>query len=208
MKNFSGLNAEEKANVITHGAGLLLIVMLSPVLIFKMIHGANWMLLGSLTFCFGAMFVFFSSTYYHFTQHEKRKQVWRTIDHIAIFFLIGGTYTPFILKFHFTDDGLIFLAVHWAIILCGIIFKIFFTGRLEIISTALYIALGWMVMFIIRPITECMDDTVFFWLIAGGMSYTAGVIFYMWERLPFNHSIWHVFVLGGCMSHFISLYHF
>lgn len=208
MKNFPGLSHEEKANVITHGMGLLLIILLSPLLIFKMLDGSQWNLIGAISFCLGALFVFFSSTYYHLAQQEKRKKVWRTIDHIAIFFLIGGTYTPFILKYHFTREGLIFLGIHWCIIAAGVIFKIFFTGRLEIISTILYLFLGWMVIFIIRPVTEGMSDTVLIWMIVGGISYTAGVIFYAWERLPFNHSIWHIFVLAGCMSHFMAIYYF
>ena len=208
MKNFSALPAEEKANVITHGLGLLLIILTTPVMIFKFLDGSGWLMLGGLSFCFGAAFVFLSSTWYHYTLKESRKKVWRTIDHIAIYFLIGGTYTSFILKFHFNAAGINFLATHWLIIGAGVIFKLFFTGKYDIISTLLYLILGWMVVFIMKPLTQNMDAVVLGWLISGGIFYTVGVIFYLWEKLPYSHGIWHLMVIGGCASHFISIYNF
>ncbi|MBK9254422.1 MAG: hemolysin III family protein [Saprospiraceae bacterium] len=208
MKHFTFLDKEEKANTITHAAGLLLMVLSAPLLINKMIEGGAWLITGGLSFCFGALFVFLSSTFYHLSIHESKKKLWRTIDHIAIFFLIGGTYTPFILKYYPTSDGMKFLALHWILILTGIIFKVFYTGKLEIVSTLMYVFLGWMVVFIYQPITSNMNDNVFMWLMIGGISYTIGVIFYIWEKLPYNHSIWHLFVLGGCFGHYAALYNF
>lgn len=208
LRHFHSLPFDEKANVITHGLGLVLIVLAGPFLIYRLLNGSGWLILGGLSFCAGAAFVFLSSAYYHSVICESRKKIWQTIDHIAIFFLIGGTYTAFILRFYFDASGLLFLGIHWMIILAGIIFKIFSTGKYNFISTLFYLALGWMVVFILKPLTAQMDDVVLTWLIAGGIFYTLGVLFYLWERLPLNHGIWHLMVLAGCSSHFVSIYHF
>ena len=201
---FFNLPLDEKANVITHGFGLVLAILAAPWLLWS-----EWQpihLLGLSVFVFGMVFMFTSSTCYHLANKEVRKNKWRLIDHLSIFILIGSTYTPFILYYYNTQSGMRFLLLHWVIIVFGIVFKLIFKTRFEIVSLTLYLVLGWMVLFIYRDITLNMSDTVNFWLIAGGISYTIGVYFYIKTHLAWHHAIWHIFVIFGCAAHYIALY--
>lgn len=204
IKNvYQQLPLDEKANVLTHGSGLILTLLSAPVLLFsEAISPQFW---GLCVFIFGMTFMFFSSTFYHLANKEALKNSWRIVDHISIFFLIGGTYTPFILYYYNTSEGLKFLLLHWIIIVCGIIFKLVFKTRFEIVSLALYLVLGWMVVFIYDEISKNMADNVKYWLIGGGISYTIGVYFYVKTRIAWNHAIWHIFVILGCAGHYLAL---
>lgn len=195
---------DEKVNVITHAFGLLLALIMCPFLIFSEHNPLHFY--GLCFFSFGLIFMFFSSTFYHLANKDIRKNRWRLVDYISIFLLIGGTYTPFILYYHNTPDGWVFLAIHWLIIASGVIFKIVFRSKYEIISLVLYLVLGWMVVFIYDDISINMTDKVKFWLIAGGISYTIGVFFYVRTKIQWHHAIWHIFVILGGMGHFIALY--
>jgi hemolysin III len=150
--------------------------------------------------------MFLSSTIYHITNKDILKNRWRIVDHISIFLLIGSSYTAFILLYYPTSFGLKFLAAHWVIIVFGIIFKLIFKTRFEIVSLALYLCLGWMVVFIYQDITANMTTIVENWLLAGSAFYTIGVLFYIQTKLAWNHAIWHIFVIFGCASHYLALY--
>lgn len=201
---YVNLSLDEKANVMTHAIGLILAILAAPWLLMS-----EWqpiLILGLAIFVFGMIFMFTSSTCYHLANKDVRKNRWRLVDHLSIFILIGSTYTPFILYYFNTHSGMRFLWLHWIIIVFGIIFKLVFKTRFEIVSLALYLILGWMVLFIYKDITLNMTDTVKFWLIAGGISYTIGVYFYIKTHLAWHHAIWHIFVIFGCAAHYTALY--
>lgn len=203
----SHLPIDEELNVLTSGLGFLLSLIGIPVLLlrYSYVDSNPKTLLGVGAFSLGLLMVYYSSTSYHyFTGQLKAK--WRVFDHISIFFLIGGTYTAYILKYlGDSSTGINFLLVHWSIIAFGVIFKLFFTGRFEAFSVFLYLVLGWMVLYIITPARAVLPDDVGHWLIAGGLSYSIGVGFYLAERYKYAHPIWHLFVLGGSTFHFIGL---
>jgi hemolysin III len=200
---YSNLPIDEKANVISHGLGLGFALLFSPFLIFSEPHSLQF--IGLCIFCFGMCFMFFSSTMYHLANIDHLKNLWNIVDHISIFILIGCTYTPFILYYYNDENGFNFLGLHWTIIISGILFKLIFKTKYEIFSLLLYLILGWMVLFIIKPITENMSPIVQFWLFAGGISYSIGVYFFVKTKLIWHHAIWHIFVILGCAAHFIAL---
>jgi hemolysin III len=201
---YSNLSLDEKANVLTHSVGFILALIGTFIIGTKELTPLTF--LGIYTFSFGMLFMFFCSSLYHLANKDIRKNRWRILDHISIFILIGSTYTPFILFYLHTPFGLRFLTIHWLIIFFGIIFKLIFKTRYEIVSLALYLILGWMVLFIYNDITANMTSSVLFWLLAGGISYTIGVYFYVKTHLAWHHAIWHIFVILGCMSHWIALF--
>ncbi|MDQ6762412.1 MAG: hemolysin III family protein [Bacteroidota bacterium] len=200
-------NFEEKLNAISHGIGILLVLIAMPFLIIKAAQQqGSLMVWGVSIFSFGMLAVYLSSTVYHSLTSPHLKRRANIIDHISIFFLIGGTYTPVILHYLPGRMAAIFLTIQWSIIFAGIVLKIFYTGRYESLSIALYVLLGWMLVFVIKPLSATMPSTIFYWIIAGGVSYTAGVIFYVLENRKHAHNIWHCFVLAGTILHFVAIY--
>jgi hemolysin III len=199
----ASLPINEKVNVWTHGIGLLLSILGIPFLLYDN-TGIN--LIALLTFILGMIAMFFSSTVYHITNKDVLKNRWRVVDHISIFLLIGSSYTAFILLYYPTPSGLFFLKLHWGIIIFGILFKLIYKTRYEIVSLTLYLCLGWMVVFIYQEITAQMPSVVENWLLAGSAFYTVGVLFYIQTKLAWNHAIWHIFVMLGCASHYIALF--
>jgi len=207
LDNYSKISTEEKANVISHAVALLIFLICIPVLITESLGSLSTSsTIGFLIFSLMTIFGYFASVRYHIAYERKDKYNWRRIDHICIYLLIGGSYTSYILRFMDTSEGHIFLGLHWLIIILGILKKIWFTGRYEIFSVLSYLFLGWMVVFIYDDITVDMNAITYNLLWAGGLSYSVGVIFYIWNRLPYNHFIWHVFVFGGTFCHFLSLW--
>ncbi len=198
---------EENVNAITHGLGIILAVIAIPFLISKSTQNEDLLMVwGVSIFSFGMLAVYLSSTIYHSLREPKLKRVANIVDHISIFFLIGGTYTPLILHYIPRETATSFLAIQWSIILAGIILKLLFTGRYEWLSVALYIVLGWMLVFVIKPLIQTMPSEIFFWIIGGGVCYTFGVIFYALENKKYAHNIWHLFVLAGTIMHFAAVY--
>lgn len=194
-------------NRLTHGFGLILSILFLVFVIYSNYTSSHPKELGSIGL-FGASLILMMavSTAYHTMQNPDVKYLLRKLDHIAIYLLIGGSYTAYILNFYNTTEGIKFLMVHWAVIAVGVIFKLFYTGRFEILSTLLYLFLGWMVVFIYKQIQLAMPEDILNLVIIGGLFYTVGVIFYVVEKIPYNHAIWHVFVLLGAFSHFLGLY--
>ena len=198
---------EENVNAITHGLGIILCLISIPFLIVKSTHSQDFvMVYGVSIFSFGMLAVYLSSTVYHALREPKLKRLANIIDHISIFFLIGGTYTPIILHYVPRESAAIFLTVQWSMILAGVVLKLFFTGKYEWLSVTLYIMLGWMLVFVIKPLILTMPSTIFFWIIGGGVCYTFGVVFYVLENKKHAHNIWHCFVLAGTILHFIAVY--
>jgi len=207
LDNYRKISSEEKANVLSHALALLLFIIGIPFLLAKannFIQSAT--LLGFFIFSVMIFLGYFSSVRYHLAVDNLDKYQWRRIDHICIYLLIGGSYAGYILRFMNTTEGYWFLALHWLIIALGILKKIWFTGRYEIISVLSYLFLGWMVVFIYDDITASMSALSYQLLWIGGLSYSVGVIFYIWNQLRFNHFIWHLFVFGGTLCHFLSLW--
>lgn len=198
--------AEEWANSITHGIGVLLSIIGLPVLILIAVSREEISLLVGCSIFGGTLiFMYAASTLYHSFRKPHIKRILRIIDHIAIYLLIAGTYTPFALLYFDGGWGWALLCLEWGIALAGVVFKLFFTGRFGILSTLVYLGMGWLAVVAVKPLMETAPLGCIAWMAAGGLLYTGGVIFYAWEKLPFNHAIWHLFVLGGSLCHYLAL---
>lgn len=198
---------EEYANAVTHGLGILFCLITTPILIANaMEYGTSRTVWAVSIFGFGMLTVYLSSTLYHASQNAKTKRVLQIWDHVSIFFLIAGSYTPIVQKYIDPTTGFYFLAAMWSVVFIGSIFKIFFTGKFKVLSLVLYLAMGWMALFIIKPLYNNIPNEVAIWLLIGGLSYTVGTVFYSWNNLKYAHAIWHLFVLGGTVTHFIAIY--
>lgn len=200
--------AHERANTLTHFAGFLFGLVAYPMLVWRIIEngGRPFDPYGAVVYAVGFLMVFGFSSLYHYHHEPKKKRLMKIWDHISIYFLIAGTYTPFLLHYATPEVQRWMLAVLWGLTAFGTVFKIFFTGRFRLISTAVYVAMGWLIVLAPASFREALPQEQIFWIIVGGASYTAGVVFYLVERIPFNHAIWHVFVLGGAISHFIGIW--
>ena len=198
--------AEEWANSITHGVGALLsVVGLSALIILVVPQSEINLLIGCSIFGISLVIMYTASTLYHSVRSPRLKHILRIVDHSAIYLLIAGTYTPFVLLYF--DGGWVWtlLCLEWGIAVVGIILKLFFTGRFGIASTIAYIVMGWLVVVGMKPLLVSAPMGSVIWLAAGGLLYTGGVVFFAWSRLPFNHAIWHLFVLGGSICQFLAL---
>ncbi len=198
---------EEIANAITHGLGVLFCLVAIPAMILYALEKSNASMVWAVAiFGFGMLMVYCASTLYHYAKNAETKRILRIWDHISIFLLIAGSYTPMVIKYTDFKTSVIFLSIMWIIVALGSIMKVFFTGRYNLLSVILYVALGWMAIFIIRPIINNMPPNVLYLLIAAGAAYTLGVVFYLWHKLHYHHAIWHVFVLAGTITHFFAVY--
>lgn len=200
--------SEEKANYITHAFGILFSLIAIPVLLIyaaqKSSASTVW---GVAVFSFGMLMVYMASTIYHAVkQNTKAKRVLRIFDHIGIFVMIGGSYTPLVIKYTSTETATLFLGTMWGIILFGSLLKIFFTGKYLILEVVIYLVLGWMIVFIIKPLIANMPSQIFLFILVSGIFYSIGVIFYLWKKLNYHHAVWHVFVLAGTITHFFAVY--
>ena len=174
------------------------------VLTAKAVAAADpWRIVTYPLFGLTAILLYTASTLYHAHTNPQFKARLKVFDHISIYFLIAGTYTPVTLVAMRGNWGWAIFAVVWGLALAGTVFKLFFTGRFPVISTVLYIAMGWMAAVAVVPLIQSVPGRTLGWLLAGGLFYTLGVGFYAWRRLPFNHAIWHLFVLGGTACHFV-----
>ncbi len=197
--------AEEIANSVTHGLGLILSFAGLVILIQIAMQAGLLHIVGSTVFGISLVLMYAASTLYHSFRTPRIKRILRIIDHIAIYYLIAGSYTPFLMLLFDGKWRWGLLLVVWGLALAGTIFKLFFTGRFERASTLLYVGMGWMVVAFGRPLLDAIPSGGLVLLLAGGLLYTGGVIFFMWERLPFNHAIWHLFVLGGSCCHYFAV---
>jgi hemolysin III len=197
---------EEFANSITHGIGVLFsVVAISLLITFSVIEGTAIHIVSCSLFGGSILLLYTFSTLYHAIQEEKVKAWLRTLDHIGIYFLIAGTYTPFLLLTVGGTLGWVFFGIIWGLTAFGIIFKVYFTHRFKKASLILYLGMGWMAIFLINPLLKNLSTVILSLIAAGGLSYTLGTIFYTRPQMPFAHTIWHLFVLAGTILHFIAI---
>ena len=197
---------EEIANALTHGLAAAAALAASAVLItLAAIYGDGWQLASAIVFGITLLLLYTASTLYHAIQHPVSKGRLKVFDHCAIYLLIAGTYTPFTLIGLRGPWGWGLFAAIWTLAIAGVIFKLFYTGRFKKLSTAIYIAMGWLVVVAIKPMWSSLDGWTLGWLFAGGAFYTLGTLFYHRESLPYSHAIWHGFVIAGSVCHFVSV---
>ncbi|KAB0459539.1 PAQR family membrane homeostasis protein TrhA [Vibrio kanaloae] len=199
---------EERANAITHGLGVVLgVVGLILLLIRAFDYQADMLTVASMAI-YGSSIIllFLASTLYHSITTEKTKRLLKTLDHCAIYLLIAGSYTPFLLVGLRTPLAMGLMAVIWGIALVGIIMKIAFVYRFKRLSLFIYLAMGWLSLIVVYQLAMNIEMGGLVLLALGGVIYSLGVIFYVAKRIPYNHAIWHLFVLAGCACHFFAIY--
>ena len=197
---------EELAHALTHGVGAALSVAGLAVLVtLASLHGDAWRVTATAVFGATLVLLYTASTLYHSFRSERWKLLLRKFDHAAIFLLIAGTYTPFLLVNLRGPWGWSLFGVIWALAVSGVALKFWFTGRFRVASTMLYIGMGWLMLIAARPMLNSVPPASLWLLLAGGLSYTGGTVFYLWKRLPYHHAVWHLFVLGGSACHFFAV---
>jgi len=200
---------EEYANAITHGIAVALSIVALWVMVASAVQFGDAIHITSVSVFGGSLILLYlMSTLYHSFQNPSIKYVFRILDHSSIYLLIAGSYTPFTLISMRGGLGWTLFAVIWILAVSGVIFKLFFTGQFHITSTLLYVGMGWLAILAIKPILHNVPTGGIVWLIAGGLLYTFGVVFYLWRRVPFHHAIWHLFVMAGSFSHFMAIYYY
>jgi hemolysin III len=199
--------AEERINILSHAAGLILsIVGLMLLLGHATLNGNMWHVVSFGIFGASLIMLYASSTFYHSAKNQDLRNRLRIIDHAAIYILIAGTYTPFALVTLKGSTGWVIFGVTWGLAVSGITLKLFFTGKYELLSTMMYVFMGWVIIFAVKPLIQNLSTEGIAWLLAGGIAYTVGAIIYSFKKIKFNHAIFHVFVLIGSISHFLSVY--
>jgi len=197
---------EEVWHAITHGIGLALsIAALTIMVAYSSQSGSTLSVLASILFGTTLIILYGSSTLYHAITHYELKKKFQQFDHASIYLLIAGSYTHVTLLSLGGVLGYSIFAFVWSVALIGIYLKFAYPGRFEKLSLVLYLLLGWLIVIAIKPLLEVMAPGGLWLLLAGGLFYTVGVIFYVWDSLPFNHAIWHLFVLGGSICHFFMV---
>tara|TARA_Y100000780_G_C13631572_1_gene396719 strand:- start:502 stop:1128 length:627 start_codon:yes stop_codon:yes gene_type:complete len=197
---------EEQLNSWTHGLGAALGIVALVLLIVYSDETKPWHLFSVVVYGISIIILFLASTFYHAVKGEKRKHYFRIVDHISIYLLIAGTYTPVLLILLTDSLGWLLFWVVWGIAVFGVVLKIFFTGKFEIFSTLLYLVMGWLIVFDYTNVANALTPNGVFWLFSGGLFYTVGIVFYVIERIPYNHVIWHLFVLAGAICHFFMIF--
>lgn len=197
---------EEIANSITHGLGALFSAFgLIYLLINSIQDGTIWHIVSFSIFGFSLILLYSASTLYHSIQKVNYKKLLRKFDHSAIFLLIAGSYTPFLLVSLRGVWGWSLFVIVWTLAITGIILKFKFISRFQKLSVGIYVFMGWLVVVAANEIALKLDNETIIYLFAGGLFYTLGVGFYIWKKLPYNHAIWHLFVLGGSISHYLAV---
>ncbi len=197
---------EEFYSALTHGLGATAALAGGAVLItLAALYGDGWQLAGAIVFGASLLLLYLASTLYHAIQHPIAKARLKVFDHCAIYLLIAGTYTPFTLIGLRGPWGWSLFAAIWVLALCGVVFKLFYTGRFKLLSTGIYIAMGWLVIVAIKPLLGALDGWTIGWLFAGGLFYTLGTVFYHRPSLPYSHAIWHLFVVAGSVCHYVAV---
>lgn len=207
MKDSEKYNLKEEiASSITHGIGVALAVAALVILVMlASIQGNPWKIVSFSIYGASMIILYIASTFYHAFQKPKVKNVFKIFDHASIYILIAGTYTPFTLVTIRGGWGWSIFGIIWGLAITGIVFKSFFIQRLKLISTLLYVLMGWFIVIAMKEVIANLDTMGLIWLIIGGVSYTGGVFFYLNDKIKFNHAIWHLFVLGGSICHFFAI---
>ncbi|WP_438481755.1 PAQR family membrane homeostasis protein TrhA [Oleiharenicola lentus] len=198
---------EELANSVTHGLGIALSVAgLVLMVVFSARFGDAWQVTSSAIFGATLVMLYTSSTLYHSFRGEGTRRLMRKFDHAAIFLLIAGTYTPFVLVTIRGPWGWSLFGAVWGLAVVGVTMKFWLAGRFKLLSTLLYVAMGWMILIAIKPLFHALSGGGMALLVAGGLCYTGGAVFYLWKRLPFNHAIWHLWVMAGSACHWAAVF--
>ncbi len=206
MKPYKYSLAEDITNSVTHGVGAVLSISgMTLLVVLASMKGDPWRIVTLSIYGSTLVAMYLMSTLYHGIQSPRAKEIFRRLDHVAIFLLIAGTYTPFTLVTIRGGVGWFLFATVWALAVIGVLLTAFAMGRFEKISLALYIAMGWIAILTIKPAMAAFPMWGMIGVLVGGLFYSLGVVFYVWERLPFNHSIWHGFVLAGSACHFFTI---
>jgi hemolysin III len=205
-ENTAATASEELANSLTHGLGLVMSLVAAPVLIVAAAATADpWRIVAVSIYAATLILLYAASTVYHSVRSLKLKSAMQRVDHAAIYLLIAGTYTPFMLISLRGPWGWSIFAVVWALAFLGVFLKGTYGARLPALSTSLYLAMGWLIVIAIRPMSSHVAPMGMKWLALGGLLYTGGVVFYVWEKIRFSHAVWHLFVLGGSLAHFFAV---
>lgn len=198
---------EELLNILSHGLGLLLSVIAFPFLIIKALNfDGFWKPISFIVYGLSMIILYAASTFYHAAKKPKLRRKLNIFDHAAIYVLIAGSYSPFCLVALDAALGWYMFLFVWLFAISGVILKLFFTGKFNKLSTALYLIMGWQVVFFIKPLMNSLSSEGLEFLFAGGVFYTVGAILYSIKKLPYNHAVFHVFVLLGGLSHFLGIY--
>lgn len=205
MNSFKKLNLEERLNTLSHAAGILFGIIGCFVLLNQNTYKTNFSVFSILIYALSFIILFAASTLYHYTVEKTLKQRYRILDHISIYLLIAGTYTPVLLITLINSLGFTLLYLVWGIACFGLVLKLFFTGRFEVFSMLLYLVMGWLIVIDFPNLMLAIGSGGVFWLILGGSLYTIGIVFYAISKIPYNHFIWHLFVLAGAISHFFMI---
>ena len=198
---------EEKANIVSHAIGLVLSVVALVLMIIRAgQHGNGWHIVSVAIFGASLVALYTASTLYHSAKDPHRRGHLRILDHATIYILIAGTYTPLTLITLNSTTGWVVFGASWGMALAGIILKLFFTGKYNLLSTLMYVFMGWIIIFAIKPLINSLSPEGLFWLFTGGVAYTTGAILYSIKKIKYNHAIFHLFVLSGSFCHFIAVY--
>ena len=199
--------AEETASSITHAiGGLLASSALTLMITFAVLAHDSRRVVAVSIYGSSLLLMYLASTCYHLVHSRKVKRTLRIVDHASIYLLIAGTYTPILLVSMQNAWGITMLSVVWGLATVGVTLKLFFVDRFEGLSVSIYVLMGWMVLVAARQLFAAVPTGGIIWLFAGGIAYTGGVIFFLWDHLPFNHAIWHLFVIAGSVFHFIAIW--
>jgi hemolysin III len=197
---------EEVANSVTHGIGMLLAIAgLAIMIYFAALYGDGWHLVSCSIFGATLLFTYAASTLYHSISRPGARRILHMLDHASIFLLIAGTYTPFTLISLRGPWGWSLFGIIWGLALIGVLYKVLMPKKIAGFSTLLYIAMGWAVVVAARPLLASVEIGGLLLLLTGGLAYTGGVAFYAWERMPYNHMVWHLFVMAGSTLHFFAI---
>jgi hemolysin III len=200
------VSIEELANSVTHGIGLgLSVAGFAALLVLATVHGGAWRIVSCAIYGVSLICVYASSTLYHGLRSQRVKHIFKVFDHSAIFLLIAGTYTPFLLVNLRGGWGWSLLGIVWGLAATGIVLKFWFVDRYPILSTGGYVLMGWLALIAVKPLLQAVPTIGLIWLLAGGLMYTVGVAFYAWKRIPYNHVIWHLFVMAGSACHYFAV---
>ncbi len=200
---------EEIANAVSHAVGIVFsLFALVLLIVFAAVHGSSWHIVTFVIFGFTMLLLYTCSTLLHALPHGRAKDVFEILDHSSIYLFIAGTYTPILLLLVKGWVAWTLFGVLWGIAAAGIVFKVFFVKRFVLLSTIGYILMGWQAVFVFKPLLQTLPFQGTLFLVAGGVFYTIGSIFYVWRRIPYHHLIWHLFVLAGSVCHFILIFRF
>lgn len=199
---------EERLNTLTHGIGAVLGIIGLVFLILKDSNKTEFSQIGIIIYGLSVIILFSASALYHFVENDRLKHKFRVLDHISIYLLIAGTYTPVLLISLIHSKGIPLLITVWIIAILGTIMKLFFTGKFDKLSTLLYLVMGWLIVLDFTTLKTIMPYNGILYLFLGGFFYTVGILFYAIEKIPYNHVIWHLFVLFGAICHYIMILNF